>query len=72
METLDKIRKLLDKHKGVGITRATLGKYCGYCPNSVNYYLYNNVEITPEVAEIYERGMAKMLEDIRSIIEDND
>lgn len=65
MDVIEKMRQLLK----VGITKATIARYCHYHPNSLNYYLNKGATIQPEVAAQYEEGLRQMLEDIRKIID---
>lgn len=68
MDTLDKIRKLIDKQHGIGIPKTLVGRYCGRDRATLDYYL-KGAEPAPEVLEKYEIGLHQLLDDIREIIE---
>lgn len=68
MTTLEKIQKLTDKQNGMGISKTTIGKYCGRNYNTINYYL-RGAQPKLEVLEQYENGLKKMLNEIKEIIE---
>ena len=69
VDTLDKIRKLVDKQNGIGIPKTLIGRYCGRDRATLDYYL-KGADPAPEVIETYEAGLQQLLEDMRKIIED--
>ena len=69
MNVLDKIRKLIDKQNGIGISKTLIAKYCGRNHATLDYYL-KGTPATPEVLASYEQGLQKFLNDIKEIIEE--
>ena len=68
MKTIDKIRLLIDKQKGVGLSKTLIAHYCGRDRATLDYYLHG-AEPTPMVTELYEAGLQQLLNDIKKIID---
>lgn len=62
MNTLEKIRWLTDKVNGLGIPMTIIGKYLGYHPTTIKYYL-DGAEPKPDVIEKYTIGINQLIND---------
>ena len=69
MSAIEKIRLLIDKQNGVGLSKTLIAKYCGRNHSSLDYYLIKGAEPTPAIEELYEAGLQQLLNDIKEIIE---
>jgi len=67
MDVLNKIKKLIDKQFGIGISKSVLAHYCGCHPTTLDYYL-RGVEPSEKIIEQYESGLQKLLQDIEKIV----
>lgn len=69
MNSIEKIKKLIDKQNGIGISKTILAYYCGCHPTTLDYYL-KGAKPSEQILEQYENGLKKFLNEIISIIEE--
>lgn len=68
MTILEKIEKLTNKQKGLGLPVTVIAHYFGCHPNAIKYYI-NGAEMSESVEEKYQLGLTQLLEDIKNIVE---
>lgn len=64
MDTVEKLIWLTDKKDGMGISQATLAKYCHCHPTTLSKYITKTYEPTEKMLFIIETGIKQFYKDL--------
>ncbi len=64
MDALEKLNWLIDKENGMGISQATLAKYCHCHPSTLSKYITHANEPTEKMLFIINEGIKQFYKDL--------